>query len=397
MKENNKYRKIKLFAAGSVFVGAMFLFGLGTLNKTMAAIVRDGDCDYDTATDILTIKNNTIGTGGDKVNVEGFVYFGEISAWSKAVKFIDEDPAQTDVVTYNLSSYWRGMPAFEDRKIFVKRTGNSDCYTWLTNGTPFGPNVNGYSHILSVSSVDEDCKITLKNGCLGNIEFRWSGTVFKKVVYTLTVDGNGDPYWTGYGFGTGQETIPINLDPGPHSVEVEMLLGGPAHANPKWTSHINGPPVGTDCSNVGNPDVSQTPKDPSCKEICGDETGSNLTDCCNCVCGNPDCSCPAGDDGEDDCSETYTGNLWTEVGCITPSDNGIVVAVMRVFVGIVTGLSVVRFIQAGYMINTDDPEKMKEARGIVTSAVIAIAFGIMLPILLNFIGIDILGIGKIFE
>ncbi|MBU0975522.1 MAG: hypothetical protein ABIE03_07840 [Patescibacteria group bacterium] len=397
MKENLEHRKFIFFVVELIIIGGIFLFGAGTFNEIRAAIVKDGDCEYDNVTDILTIRNNTIGTGGDKINIEAFVYFDQINAWSKAVKFVDEDPAQTGVVTYNLSSYWRGMPAFEDKKIFVKRTGNSDCYTWLTNGTPFGPNTNGYSHVLSVSSVDENCKITLSNGCLGNIEFRYTGTVFKKVIYTLTVDGNKDPYWTGYGFGLGKETIPINLDPGPHSVEVEMLLGGPAHSNPKWTSHINGAPDGTDCSNVGNPDVAKTPKDPSCKEICQSEVGQNSTDCCNCVCGNSDCNCPTGDDGKDDCSETYTGNVWTEVGCITPSDDGIVVAVMRVFVGIVTGLSVIRFIQAGYMMNTDDPEKMKEAKGIIGSAIAAIAFGVLIPIILNFVGIDILGIGKIFE
>jgi hypothetical protein len=107
--------------------------------------------------------------------------------------------------------------------------------------------------------------------------------------------------------------------------------------------------------------------------------------CCKCVCGDENCG------GSD-----FTENVWTELGCIKATENGIIVAVMRVFIGVVTGLAVIRFIQAGIMLNTDDPEKIKEGKSIAISAVAAIVFGALIPIILNFVGIKILDIGAIF-
>lgn len=104
-------------------------------------------------------------------------------------------------------------------------------------------------------------------------------------------------------------------------------------------------------------------------------------DCLRCVC--------SGD------AWTETGHVWTEIGCITPTQKGVVLAVMRIFIGVITGVAVIRFIQAGFMLNTDDVEKIKEAKGIATDAIIALIVGAMIPIILNFVGLDILGIGKI--
>lgn len=148
------------------------------------------------------------------------------------------------------------------------------------------------------------------------------------------------------------------------------------------------------------PDGDQPPPEATCKDLCKGElieTGGeqipefnpNYIACCKCVCGNTDCECSDGG-----CS--FTNNVWTEVGCITPTQEGITAAVMRIFVGVITGIAVIRFIQAGVMFNSDDPEKIAEAKSIFWSAIIALVAGGILPLIMNFIGIDILGIGEIF-
>ena len=135
-----------------------------------------------------------------------------------------------------------------------------------------------------------------------------------------------------------------------------------------WIDSQDGLPPVPDGNPVGQPDI----KPITCDEVCAGEN-DNCGDCCT------------------------AGNVWTEIGCISPTQNGVVIAVMRVFIGIVTGLAVLRFAQAGFMLNTDDPEKIKEGKSIAVSAVIAIIFGTMIIVILNFIGVDILRIGQIIK
>jgi hypothetical protein len=120
----------------------------------------------------------------------------------------------------------------------------------------------------------------------------------------------------------------------------------------------------------------------------GSEPGLPQTLSCDQIC-----------EGEDPACETCCGDggTWTEVGCITATQSGIIAAVMRIFIGIVTAIAVLRFIQAGIMFNTEDPDKIKEAKSIATSAVVALILAGTLPVILNFVlDVDVLGIGKIF-
>jgi len=116
--------------------------------------------------------------------------------------------------------------------------------------------------------------------------------------------------------------------------------------------------------------------------------GSEFANCCKCSCGNPDCSTA---------TATGTNNVWTEVGCLTTTQEGIIAAVLRIFIGIATGLAVIRFVQAGIMFNTDDMEKIKEAKEIASSAIVALILGGITPVLINWVlGMDVLGLGSIF-
>ena len=125
------------------------------------------------------------------------------------------------------------------------------------------------------------------------------------------------------------------------------------------------------------------PEPMTCGQVCANE-GDMMGACEECI-------CPGGNTG----SIEQTNRVWTELGCISASSNGVILAVMRIFLGIVTGAVILRFIQAGFMMNTDDPEKIKEAKSIVVSAITALIFGAMIAIILNFIGINILDIGDI--
>lgn len=146
-------------------------------------------------------------------------------------------------------------------------------------------------------------------------------------------------------------------------------------------SEIDNPPPDdidtTDTTSKGSKPIALT-----CAEACeGEEDAGARKECEDC--------CKAGDDA--------FANIWTEVGCIRADQAGVIKSVMRVFFGVVTGIALLRFIQAGMMLNTDDPEKIKEGKSVAVSAVAALFFAALLPILMNFIGMDILGIGQLVD
>ncbi len=145
-------------------------------------------------------------------------------------------------------------------------------------------------------------------------------------------------------------------------------------------------PVSCSPSNNGGGGTNIDPQQ-TCGEMCYGEHDDHdmYWACMNCICQDSNAT-----------STYFTGNVWTEIGCITPTQEGVTIAVMRVFFGIVTGFAVVRFIQAGIMLNTDDPEKIKEGKSIALSALAAIVMAGILPVLMNFVGIEIFDIGELF-
>ena len=138
----------------------------------------------------------------------------------------------------------------------------------------------------------------------------------------------------------------------------------------------------------------------TCGQICQGEEGTDQYETCiSCVCSDT-CSAEGSDLAGSNPPYTcvvLSGHVWTELGCITPTNNGIIVAVTRIFFGIVTTFAILQGIRGGLMINTDDPEKIKEGKGLFISAVTAMIFGALIPIILNFIGIDVLGLGELIS
>ncbi len=110
---------------------------------------------------------------------------------------------------------------------------------------------------------------------------------------------------------------------------------------------------------------------------------------------NPNCSggtdCCA--DGDTKCVNCVSaGKIYTSIGCIDPSVDGIIVWVIRVAIGLIMAISVFRFIQAAMMFQKADPESVEEAKEILTSAVIALIFALISVPLLQFLGVNILGV-----
>lgn len=88
-------------------------------------------------------------------------------------------------------------------------------------------------------------------------------------------------------------------------------------------------------------------------------------------------------------------NLWTGVGCMEASLNGIITTIIRIFYGIITALMLIKIIIAGYKYYGGDPEQLKDSKAEIFSAIGA-AFALTLGIIaLRYIGIDILGLGGI--
>lgn len=84
--------------------------------------------------------------------------------------------------------------------------------------------------------------------------------------------------------------------------------------------------------------------------------------------------------------------VWNALGCWDVSLNGVVTRLFQIGVGIIGGVMILRFIQAAIMMQTDNPEQIREAREIITSAIIALIVLLGAVVILRFLGINVLGI-----
>jgi len=94
-------------------------------------------------------------------------------------------------------------------------------------------------------------------------------------------------------------------------------------------------------------------------------------------------------------NKNKTSNIWTGVGCMEASLNGVITTIIRIFYGIITAIMLLKIIIAGYKYYGGDPEQLKDSKMEIFSAIGA-AFALTLGIIaLRYIGIDILGLGAI--
>ena len=86
----------------------------------------------------------------------------------------------------------------------------------------------------------------------------------------------------------------------------------------------------------------------------------------------------------------YTGYIYTSLGCIDTTDNGLITRVVQIALGIIGGVILVRFLQAGMKLQGGgSPEDQAEAVEIITSAIVALLLFVMSMIVLRFIGFDV--------
>lgn len=97
------------------------------------------------------------------------------------------------------------------------------------------------------------------------------------------------------------------------------------------------------------------------------------------------------------CSQTQNGGcsqVQTAIGPISTNPGALVGNVLQLIVGISGGAAVLLIIAAGYQMMTSqgNPEKVKEARERLTSAVVGLLFIFFSVTILQIIGIDLLHI-----
>ncbi|MFQ5493452.1 MAG: hypothetical protein ACE5DX_04805 [Candidatus Dojkabacteria bacterium] len=86
------------------------------------------------------------------------------------------------------------------------------------------------------------------------------------------------------------------------------------------------------------------------------------------------------------------GFVWTGLGCVDTTRDGLITRIFQIGVGLIGGIMIVMFIAAAFKMQTDNPEEIREAREMITSAIIALIILIGAVVILRFLGINVLGI-----
>jgi hypothetical protein len=107
--------------------------------------------------------------------------------------------------------------------------------------------------------------------------------------------------------------------------------------------------------------------------------------------------CPA--DGDDltiynePFADVITGRIYNELGCIgTDNTSTVVNTFMRLALGIMGGIVILRIIQGAITMQQGSPESVEEGREIIVAALVGLLVLIFSAAILNFLGINILGI-----
>lgn len=84
--------------------------------------------------------------------------------------------------------------------------------------------------------------------------------------------------------------------------------------------------------------------------------------------------------------------VWTAIGCIPTSPQGIVQSLLRVGLGMAGGVVVLSVLAGAFMLTTSsgEPKKVQEAQELISSAIIGLLFVVFSVIILQFIGVQIL-------
>jgi len=96
-----------------------------------------------------------------------------------------------------------------------------------------------------------------------------------------------------------------------------------------------------------------------------------------------------------DCEACFSKEgIWTAVGCIPSNPESVIKTVITIGLGIGGGVVLIMILAGSFMLSVSqgDPNKTKEAKEIITSAIIGLLFVIFSVTILQFIGVTILHI-----
>ncbi|MEI6462115.1 MAG: hypothetical protein WCO33_00410 [bacterium] len=122
-------------------------------------------------------------------------------------------------------------------------------------------------------------------------------------------------------------------------------------------------------------------------KVNGAPDDSNINKAC-CICLTGSESCPDPKDGD-----PKSTNVWTGIGCISTTTSGFAVSLLRILFGIITFVLLIRIVQAGYLYQFGEPDKIKEAWQIIGSVIMGAVVFTAGILILRFIGFDVLGLG----
>lgn len=148
----------------------------------------------------------------------------------------------------------------------------------------------------------------------------------------------------------------------------------------------NGNPAGT-YTGVYSPAVQATCSADQCEEDNLASLTHTLYDLCKQI--------KTGTPQHDACMACFTGaGIWTAVGCIPNDPADIIKMVVSVGLAVGGGIVLIMILVGSFMLSVSqgDPNKTKEAKDIITSAIIGLLFVIFSVTILQFIGVSILRI-----
>ena len=95
------------------------------------------------------------------------------------------------------------------------------------------------------------------------------------------------------------------------------------------------------------------------------------------------------------CADCFSNDgIWTAVGCIPSNPNDVIKVIITIGLALGGGVVLVMILAGSFMLSVSqgDPNKTKEAKEIITSAIIGLLFVIFSVTILQFIGVEILHI-----
>jgi len=91
---------------------------------------------------------------------------------------------------------------------------------------------------------------------------------------------------------------------------------------------------------------------------------------------------------------TNNNGVWTAIGCITTDPNNLLGSILRLGLGLAGGIAFLLILFGGLQIMTSagNPEQLNAGRELISSAIIGLILVLFSIFLLQFIGVNIIGI-----